>query len=183
MGGRLHQEALPNGHLVDTGPNWIHGTTSNTIMDLARLTNTPTTTWEDAQSCVFDEHGHLLPLKDGERCSQVMWDIVQAAFKHSEKYSADISPDESLLDFFQSMVVEFIPETEDNHERKRDLVLQMAESWGAFVGSPVTRQSLKYFWLEECIEGGMHFPYTASSPSRAWMGGLAYPGTNVGLMS
>ena len=25
--------------------------------------------------------------------------------------------------------------------------------WGAFVGSPVSSQSLKYFWLEECIEG------------------------------
>jgi predicted NAD/FAD-dependent oxidoreductase len=25
--------------------------------------------------------------------------------------------------------------------------------WGAFVGSPIQRQSLKFFWLEECIDG------------------------------
>ena len=25
--------------------------------------------------------------------------------------------------------------------------------WGAYVGSPVERQSLKFFFLEECIEG------------------------------
>ena len=26
-------------------------------------------------------------------------------------------------------------------------------SWGAFVGSPVQNQSLKFFWMEECIDG------------------------------
>ena len=31
--------------------------------------------------------------------------------------------------------------------------LGMAQMWGAYVGSPVQRQSLKFFWLEECIEG------------------------------
>lgn len=126
-------------------------------MDLARLTSTPTATW-DAQSCVFDEDGRLLPAADGERCSELMWGIVLQAFKHSEECSAEISPEESLFDFFQSRVVEAIPETEADYERRRELVLQMAESWGAFVGSPVTTQSLKYFWLEECIEGGMMHP-------------------------
>ncbi|KAK5150390.1 hypothetical protein LTR16_012680, partial [Cryomyces antarcticus] len=29
----------------------------------------------------------------------------------------------------------------------------MAEMWGAFVGTSIQRQSLKFFWLEECIEG------------------------------
>ena len=35
----------------------------------------------------------------------------------------------------------------------RALLLQEAEAWGAFVGGPIQRQSLKFFWLEECIEG------------------------------
>jgi len=26
--------------------------------------------------------------------------------------------------------------------------------WGDFVGEPIEKQSMKYFWLEECIEGG-----------------------------
>lgn len=29
----------------------------------------------------------------------------------------------------------------------------MAEMWGSFIGSPITSQSLKFFWLEECIDG------------------------------
>jgi hypothetical protein len=126
-------------------------------MDLAKVTKTPTSAW-DAQSCVFDEHGRLLPAKDSEECSTIMWNIIQAAFKHSEKHSADIGPDESLSDFFQAKIVEVVPETVDNYSRKREVVLQMAELWGAFIGSPITRQSLKFFWLEECIDGGRHFP-------------------------
>lgn len=153
LGGRLHQERLPNGHLVDLGPNWIHGTNSNPIMDLARLTKTPTSAW-DTQASVFDEHGQLLDAKDSDECSTIMWDIIQAAFKHSENHSADISPDESLADFFRTKILEIIPETADNYRRKREIVIQMTELWGAFIGSPITRQSLKFFWLEECIDGG-----------------------------
>ena len=41
---------------------------------------------------------------------------------------------------------------------KTNLLLQMAELCGAFVGSPVYRQSLKFFWLEECIDGGTYSP-------------------------
>ena len=34
------------------------------------------------------------------------------------------------------------------------LVFQMARMWGDFVGEPIEKQSLRFFWLEECIEGG-----------------------------
>ncbi len=36
LGGRMHQERLPNGHWADLGPNWIHGTVDNPMMELAR---------------------------------------------------------------------------------------------------------------------------------------------------
>lgn len=39
-------------------------------------------------------------------------------------------------------------------DEQRRRVLQMAEMWGAFVGGKTSTQSLKYLWLEECIEGG-----------------------------
>lgn len=39
-------------------------------------------------------------------------------------------------------------------ERKKEIWLSMAEMWGTFIGSPVTRQSLKFFFLEEPLEGG-----------------------------
>ena len=55
----------------------------------------------------------------------------------------------SLKNFFvQQLKDKDVPESESK------LVMQMAEMWGAFVGSPWERQSLKFFWLEECIDGG-----------------------------
>ncbi|KAM0215968.1 hypothetical protein ACHAPA_008574 [Fusarium lateritium] len=152
IGGRLHQEVLPNGYLADVGPNWIHGTDDNPMLDLAKQTNTAIGDW-DSTSCVFTESGELLSLTDGEKYSTIMWDIVQDAFKHSNGNSQDINSKESLHDFFVQRVAEKVPSTEADHERKRSLVMQISEMWGAFVGSPIYKQSLKFFWLEECIEG------------------------------
>ena len=153
IGGRLHQEKLPNGHLVDLGPNWIHGTKDNPILDLAKQTGTDVGSWDD-RSNVFDESGALFPLEEGEEYATTMWSIVQDAFKHSNDFGESIDKAESLHDFFVQQVVKRIPESEADWKRKRKIVMQVSEMWGAFVGSPKSRQSLKFFWLEECIEGG-----------------------------
>lgn len=47
--------------------------------------------------------------------------------------------------------------------KQRQQLLWMAEMWGAFVGGTVDKQSLRYFWLEECIEGGK-FPIPLNGP-------------------
>lgn len=154
LGGRIHQTTLPSGHLVDMGPNWIHGTDHNPILDLAKETGTVTHSWDD-RSSMFDEDGNLLPKKDTEEYDDTMWEIITEAFKHSHQNSANISVDKSLFSFFQEKVIEKFPGTEDNFEKKRKILLQICEMWGAFVGSPVYKQSLKFFWLEECIDGGM----------------------------
>ncbi|KAL2192050.1 FAD/NAD(P)-binding domain-containing protein [Thermothelomyces heterothallicus CBS 203.75] len=152
LGGRIAQERLPNGHLIDVGANWIHGTTENPIMDLARETKTATGVW-DSGSYLFDEDGQLLPSEEGEKYSTMMWNIIEDAFAYSNKHGASIDPSKSLLDFFQEEVVKRIPDGEEGYQRRRRLLLQMAELWGSFVGSPLSMQSLKFFWLEECIEG------------------------------
>lgn len=150
VGGRLHQQKLPNGRLVDMGPNWIHGTKDNPMLDLAKQTGTMVGSWDNG-SYAFDEFGDVL--EEGEQLSDTMWEIVQDAFKHSNKLSGEIHDKESLHDFFQEKVIEKIPETDEGYEKKRRTVLHMSDLWGAFVGSPTTRQSLKFFWLEECLEG------------------------------
>ena len=38
-------------------------------------------------------------------------------------------------------------------DRRKELVLQMAHLWGAFVGTSVARQSLRAFWLEKSLDG------------------------------
>jgi hypothetical protein len=123
------------------------------MLDLAKQTDTMVGSWDNG-SYVYDEFGDFL--EDGEKCSFVMWTIIQDAFKHSNTLSAEINEKESLYTFFQSKVEELISTTDEGFERKRELVLKMSDLWGAFVGSPVARQSLKFFWMEECIEGGKH---------------------------
>lgn len=167
VGGRMHQEQLPNGHLIDVGPNWIHGTNDNPILDLAKQTKTVVGSW-DTTPYVYDEEGALFPVKDGERYSEIMWSIILEAFRYSEKHCAEISPDKSLYDFFQQRILEAIPETEHDYGRRREIVMHMSELWGAFVGSPITGQSLKFFWLEECIEGGAY----SHSTTNIWEFGL-----------
>jgi monoamine oxidase len=150
LGGRTCQITLPSGHLVDLGPNWIHGTEHNPILDLAKEANTLTHAWAESVN-VFDEDGKYL--KEGRSSHEVMWGIIVQAFKYSAENTANIDPSESLYDFFVEKVHEMYPDKGDS-EDKRKLVMQMAELWGAFVGSPVSTQSLKFFWLEECIDGG-----------------------------
>jgi len=159
LGGRIFQERLPNGHLIDVGANWIHGTTDNPIMDLVKETKTIVGEWE-SDSYVFDENGKLLTLEEGEKYSTLVWNIIEDAFEYSNKHGPEIDAERSLLDFFQEQVPKRIPDTEEDYERQRHILLQVAELWGNFVGSPLSRQSLKFFWLEECIEGGK----TRSSP-------------------
>ncbi len=105
----------------------------------------------NAAPSVYDELGHLVDGKIATEHYDIMWCIIGDAFEYSRTNCASIPPEESLFDFFRTELL----------ERKVDaasirLVLQMAESWGDFVGEPIEKQSLKFFWLEECIEGGMN---------------------------
>lgn len=101
---------------------------------------------------IFDEDGKLL--EDGKSLNDTMWGIIVQAFKHSADNTATIDPRESLYDFFLEKVQEIFPSQDESGER--EIMMQMTEMWGAFVGSPVRTQSLKFFWLEECIDGGMY---------------------------
>ena len=148
----MYQTALPSGHLVDLGPNWIHGTGHNPIFDLAKETNTEVHTWS-ANSHLFGDDGKVLSGSESRSLGNIMWGIIKDAFDHSNQNSSTIDANESLYDFYLKRVNEKFPGTGDD-ERKRKILLQMSEMWGVFVGSAITRQSLKFFWLEECLEGG-----------------------------
>ncbi|MCJ1365539.1 hypothetical protein MMC16_004662 [Acarospora aff. strigata] len=86
--------------------------------------------------------------KKATEYSEVVWGIVADAFKYSNQDSAAIPPTKSLMDFFREKVKE-----RDIGEVEQEILLQMAQMWGAFVGDPINKQSLRFFWLEECIEG------------------------------
>ena len=130
------------------GPNWIHGTDHNPILDLAKETNTAACAIGEG-TCVFDELGKRIDEKKSKELSELVWGVISDAFQHSNEKSASIPSSKSLKDF----MVEKLG-TKNISQMDRKMALQVAEMWGAFVGEPFERQSLKYFWLEECIEGG-----------------------------
>ncbi|KAF2185683.1 amine oxidase [Zopfia rhizophila CBS 207.26] len=154
VGGRLCQ-SKELGHMVDLGPNWIHGTEDNPILDLAKETGTLTMTWDGRQS-VFDHLGNRIAQKDALENTELVWEIIEQAMKHSNDETATIPADKSLFNFFEEKVPEMVPslmEDDPDARKKQELLLHMSEMWGAFVGSSIQRQSLKFFWLEECIDG------------------------------
>jgi hypothetical protein len=138
---------------VQVGPNWIHGTDDNPILDLARLTGTLTHRWNE-KTQIYDEDGNYLSEKEAELYSEIFWNIIIDAFKYSES-ALEIPPSKSLFDYFKTRIEAIFPDNIQGWERDRTILVQMSERWGAFIGSRITKQSLKFFWLEECIDGGM----------------------------
>jgi hypothetical protein len=123
-------------------------------LDLAKQTKTVTMNWDGRQS-VFDHLGHRMSEKEAAENEEVVWGIIEQAMKYSNEESATIPAEKSLYNFFEEQVEKMFPSKDGDAKAKskRDTILQMAEMWGAFVGSPIQTQSLKFFWLEECIDG------------------------------
>ncbi|KAK3114485.1 hypothetical protein LTR53_007172 [Teratosphaeriaceae sp. CCFEE 6253] len=154
LGGRVAQ-SNQIGHPVDLGPNWIHGTNDNPILEIAIKTSTRLHTWSE-DSAIIGPDGEPLTATEADAYSSLLWDdgLIAEAFRYSNEHSAEIDPERSLYDFFAERAEGlFATEPEDVAKRKRGTLLQVASMWGAYTGSPVTRQSLKFFWMEECIQG------------------------------
>ncbi|KAK0310733.1 hypothetical protein LTR01_003888 [Friedmanniomyces endolithicus] len=154
LGGRVAQ-SNHLGHLVDLGPNWIHGTENNPILRIAKETGTLLHAW-DENSVIFGPGGDALDAFETDEYSSLLWDdgLIASAFRYSNEHHAAIGPERSLHDFFVEKAERlFLDQPEDVARRKRETLLQVASMWGAYIGSSVTRQSLKFFWMEECIQG------------------------------
>ncbi|GAB7340300.1 hypothetical protein MBLNU457_6756t1 [Dothideomycetes sp. NU457] len=154
VGGRVAQ-SNHLGHLVDLGPNWIHGTEGNPISKIAQKTGTKLHAWEESQH-IIDTDGSSLPPEEAMEYGQILWDdgLIAEAFKYSNENKNSIPVETSLYDFFEERVAKMFQDLPaEQAEKKRKALLNVANMWGAYVGSPVTRQSLRFYWLEECIEG------------------------------
>ncbi|RMZ76262.1 hypothetical protein DV737_g4878, partial [Chaetothyriales sp. CBS 132003] len=146
VGGRLHQQRS-GGHLVDMGPNWIHGTNNNPIMQMAYRTRTIVLSPEE-NGIVFDSNGNKKTPKESQELSATMWGLIVEAFQHSDEHSATIDPASSLSDFFRERLSGQIKE-----QAKLQDALNESRMWGQFIGDPIEKQSLKFFFLEECVDG------------------------------
>ncbi|KAJ3793195.1 hypothetical protein GGU11DRAFT_760128 [Lentinula aff. detonsa] len=154
IGGRICQ-SNELGYTIDIGPNWIHTWDSgevHPILKLAAETKTPIHRWNNKQM-IFDSFGNMLSEETTDRLSTLLWNYIEEAFRfsaeaHAQDNGASIPVEDSLYDFIQRKSVE---ELQD--EQEREILLQMSEMWGAYVGEPVWKQSLRFAWMEECCGG------------------------------
>lgn len=154
VGGRVGQ-SNHIGHTIDLGPNWIHGTDDNPIFEIAKVTKTDLHYWDERQR-ILDTDGQPLSQEDAEDFGRVLWEdgLISQAFKYSRENTQTIDPKLSLMDYFKKEAEALWKDLDkEEQERKRRTFLKVCEFWGSYVGSATTQQSLKYFWLEECIEG------------------------------
>ena len=118
------------------------------MLDLAKKTNTDLHHWNAKQN-IYDSSGKLLPEEKSDKLSTLLWEIFAEAFEHSLKERHSIPEVDSLYDFVKLKAKEILSD-----EKDQELLLQMSHVWGCYIGEPITRQSLRYAWLEECCGGG-----------------------------
>ena len=91
--------------------------------------------WDGRQS-VFDAMGNALSSKKAADNTELVWAIIEQAMQYSNESSADIPATKSLFDFFEEKVDEMLTSTLGSSEdiwKKREMILNLAEWWGAFV--------------------------------------------------
>ena len=156
LGGRVAQSEVL-GHTVDMGPNWIHGSENNPILDIAKKTGTELHALDEDEA-IYDCDGKLLDAEEAREYGELLWGeedgLISQAFEYSEQHTKTIDPQRSVYDFFEEKAQDlFIDLPAEEARRKRETLLNLTEMWGAYVGSPVQRQSLKFFWFERTVEG------------------------------
>jgi hypothetical protein len=109
--------------------------------------------WNHKQR-IFDSSGNLLPDDVADRLSTTLWGIIEEAFNVSEEErqksnGTGIPAGKSLYDFVKEKANDHVPNKDE-----RKILVQMSEMFGAYVGVPIWRQSLRFAWMEECCGGG-----------------------------
>lgn len=117
------------------------------MIELAELTKTHLEDWDGGQA-TWGPNGKLLHEKTADKINKFVWDTINDAFTYSEKYGDSIPADRSLLDFFRDRV-----EQSAFTAAEKALTLESCKLWGTYMGEPVWRQSLRFFRLEQCIDG------------------------------
>ena len=134
-----------------SGPNWIHGVKNNPILELANETGTAhVSPPEDVAPEVYEETGQKMASREAADSVGTVWEIILEANEFSKKHGSSIPPSLSLVDFFKTKL-----EERQLDEATCERVHQIAKVWGDIIGEPIECQSLKFFWLEECVDEGL----------------------------
>ena len=131
-------------------------------MRLAAETNTVLHTW-NGKTQIFDENGQLVDSAKADRFSDLVWETVEEALKYSEENGNQIPETQSLFDFFVKRAVEIFPDEPADQK----LLLNMSQMWGAYIGHPLNKQSLRFAWMERCCVGGVSEIFEDKSRGKA----------------
>ena len=104
---------------------------------------------------MVDDEGHLVAPSEANKALKQVWEILEGAIEYSTNRNEEIDSSASLHSFFEGWC-DGAFQRGDMTGREVELVLGMSQMWGAYVGDRVELQSLKYFYLEDCIAGGRH---------------------------
>lgn len=137
------------------GPNWIHGAGENPIMNIAEATGTTMFDPEGGQHVAFAPDGQPIHDDINSKVQDFVWTTISEAFEYSNRHGDSIPAEKSLLDFFR----ERVQQTDFSAEEK-SLCLDACKLWGTYVGDQVDRQSLRFFRLEECVDGSEYKTFT-----------------------
>lgn len=117
------------------------------MIELAGLTKTHLEDWDGGQA-TWGPNGKLLDEQTADKMNKFVWDTINNAFAYSEKHGDRIPAELSLLDYFRDQV-----EKSGLSAAEKALTLESCKLWGTYMGEPVWRQSLRFFRLEQCIDG------------------------------
>jgi phytoene dehydrogenase-like protein len=146
IGGRVHQSSrlgLP----VDIGASWIHGTEGNPLVALAEQSESCTVACGSVTS-ICSPDGRWLDSETARDYYNKVWKVLESAMETSRREKSSTSDSESMMDFFRRQL-------QDSEPEEYQLMLQIVEMWGAFMGDECERQSLKNMWLDAGLRGGM----------------------------
>lgn len=104
---------------------------------------------------MVDSEGNLVSQVEADKALKQVWEVLETASEYSTSHGEKLQPSASLYDFYEDWC-KWAIERNEVTEREAELLLGMSKMWGAYVGDRIELQSLKFFYLEDCIEGGKH---------------------------
>ncbi|KAL4909681.1 hypothetical protein BDW74DRAFT_173174 [Aspergillus multicolor] len=153
IGGRVAQSSQL-GFPLDTGASWIHGTEGNPFVRLAAEAGS-TVVPCGAVDSICDSDGRWIESETARAYYEEVWDVLGLAMERSRVAAAtgeEIGDQIRMIDFFRDEVRKKASRRQepDGYE---ELMLQIVEMWGAFMGDECENQSLKNLALDAGLDG------------------------------
>ncbi|KAI5285291.1 hypothetical protein KEM54_000678, partial [Ascosphaera aggregata] len=102
---------------------------------------------------VVGRDGKMLPMTVTDRILTTLWMLIDETMDWSLKNTKAIPAELNAFDHLKKR----INESSGYSTTEKDCSLELSKLWGSYIGSPVDRQSLKYFFIELGNEGSNLF--------------------------